>query len=100
MNWDKDFNEIPLSSKILGELYQGGTEEEVTIYSGDKRLRTVGDPRPFDSVVYLCAYTFPVGSLRSCALHFLKARLSRGRFHRLKLLLNGFISSGKQVIEF
>ena len=30
MNWNKDFNEIPLSSKILGELYQGGTEEEAT----------------------------------------------------------------------
>ena len=39
MNWDKDFNEIPLSSKILGELYQGGTEEEATTY-----LETQSEP--------------------------------------------------------
>ena len=63
MNLDKDFDEIPLYSKILDELYQGGTEEEATIYRGNKRLPTVGDPRPFDSVVSLCAYTLPVGWL-------------------------------------
>ena len=51
MNLDKDFDETPLYSKILDELYQGGTEEEATIYRGNKRLPTIGDPRPFDSVV-------------------------------------------------
>ena len=63
MKLDKDFDEIPLYSKILDELYQGGTEEEATIYRGNKRLPTIGDPRPFDSVVSLCAYTLPVGWL-------------------------------------
>jgi hypothetical protein len=54
---------IPLESKILGELYQGGTDDEKTTFRGQKRLPTVGDPRPFDSVVSLCAYTLPVGWL-------------------------------------
>jgi len=63
MNLDKDFEEIPLYSNILDELFQGGTEDEATIYRGNKRLPTVGDPRPFDSVVSLCAYTLPVGWL-------------------------------------
>ena len=61
--WDEDFDDVPLHSKILDELYQGGTDEEVTVYRGNKRLPTVGDHRPFDSVVSLCAYTLPVGWL-------------------------------------
>jgi hypothetical protein len=60
---NQDFDDIPLYSKILDELFQGGTEEEATTYRGNKRLPTVGDPRPFDSVVSLCAYTLPVGWL-------------------------------------
>jgi hypothetical protein len=60
---DKDFDDVPLYSKILDELFQGGTAEDATIYRGNKRLPTVGDPRPFDSVVSLCAYTLPVGWL-------------------------------------
>lgn len=52
-----------MHSKILDELYQGGTDEEATVYRGNKRLPTVGDPRPFNSVVSLCAYTLPVGWL-------------------------------------
>ncbi len=63
VKWDGDFDDVPLHSKILNELYQGGTEDEATTYRGDKRLPTVGDPRPFDSVVSLCAYTLPVGWL-------------------------------------
>jgi hypothetical protein len=63
MNSDKDVDDIPLHSKILDHLYQGGTDDEATIYRGQKRLPTVGDPRPFDSVVSLCAYTLPVGWL-------------------------------------
>ena len=61
--WDEDFDDVPLHSKILDELYQGGTDDEATVYRGNKRLPTVGDPRPFDSVVSLCAYTLPVGWL-------------------------------------
>ena len=52
-----------MHSKILDELYQGGTDDEATVYRGNKRLPTVGDPRPFDSVVSLCAYSLPVGWL-------------------------------------
>jgi hypothetical protein len=63
MNLDKEFDDVPLYSKILDELFQGGTEEDATTYRGNKRLPTVGDPRPFDSVVSLCAYTLPVGWL-------------------------------------
>ncbi|MEI6761076.1 MAG: dual specificity protein phosphatase family protein [Betaproteobacteria bacterium] len=63
MKKDRDFDDIPLHSKILEELYQGGTDDGATIYRGEKRLPTVGDPRPFDSVVSLCAYTLPVGWL-------------------------------------
>ena len=61
--WDEDFDDVPLHSKILDELYQGGTDDEATVYRGNKRLPTVGDLRPFDSVVSLCAYTLPVGWL-------------------------------------
>jgi hypothetical protein len=61
MKWDGDFDDVPLHSKIFVELYHGGTADKATIYYGDKRLPTVGDPRPFVSVVSLCAYTLPVG---------------------------------------
>ena len=61
--WDQDFDDVPLHSKILDDLFQGGTDDEATTYRGEKRLPTVGDPRPFDSVVSLCAYTLPVGWL-------------------------------------
>lgn len=61
--WDQDFDDVPLHSKILDNLFQGGTDDEATTYRGEKRLPTVGDPRPFDSVVSLCAYTLPVGWL-------------------------------------
>lgn len=61
--WDEDFDDVPLHSKILDDLYQGGTDDEATVYRGNKRLPTVGDPRPFDSVISLCAYTLPVGWL-------------------------------------
>ena len=61
--WDQDFDDVPLYSEILDDLFQGGTDDEATTYRGEKRLPTVGDPRPFDSVVSLCAYTLPVGWL-------------------------------------
>jgi len=63
MKSDENFDDIPLHSKILDELFQGGTDDDATIYRGQKRLPTFGDPRPFDSVVSLCAYTLPVGWL-------------------------------------
>jgi len=53
----------PLISKILPTLWQGGTDDELTTYRGHKRLPTISDPRPFDAVVTLCAYTLPVGWL-------------------------------------
>ena len=53
----------PLISQILPTLWQGGTDDEFTTYRGNKRLPAIGDPRPFDSVVSLCAYTLPVGWL-------------------------------------
>ena len=61
--WDQDFDDVPLHSKILDDLFQGGTDDEATTYRGEKRLPTVCDPKPFDSVVSLCAYTLPVGWL-------------------------------------
>lgn len=60
---DQDFDDVPLHSKILDDLFQGGTDDEATTYRGEKRLPTIGDPKPFDSVVSLCAYTLPVGWL-------------------------------------
>jgi hypothetical protein len=51
VNWDGDFDDLPLHRKILEEPYQGETEDEAPTYSGDKRLPTLGDLRPFDSVV-------------------------------------------------
>ena len=59
----KDDDGPPLISQILPTLWQGGTDDEFTTYRGNKRLPTIGDPRPFDSVVSLCAYTLPVGWL-------------------------------------
>jgi hypothetical protein len=55
--------EIELYSEILPALWQGGTDESESIYHGQKRLPTMSDPRPFDVVVSLCAYTQPVGWL-------------------------------------
>ncbi len=58
------FNEdAQLYSEILPALWQGGTEDDDSIYHGQKRLPTISDPRPFDAVVSLCAYTQPVGWL-------------------------------------
>ena len=54
-------DDLPLYSKITESLWQGGTEDENTTYRGNKRLPTFGDPKPFDAVVSLCAYTLPVG---------------------------------------
>ena len=56
-------DEIPLHSQILETLWQGGTDDEMTTYRGNKRLPTLNDPKPFDVVVSLCAYTLPVGWL-------------------------------------
>jgi len=58
-----DDEEIELYSEILPALWQGGTGDGDNIYHGQKRLPTMGDPRPFDAVVSLCAYTQPVGWL-------------------------------------
>jgi hypothetical protein len=58
-----DDEEVELYSEILPALWQGGTEDRDNIYHGQKRLPTMGDPRPFDAVVSLCAYTQPVGWL-------------------------------------
>ena len=58
-----DDEEIELYSEILPALWQGGTEDDDNIYHGQKRLPTISDPRPFDAVVSLCAYTRPVGWL-------------------------------------
>ena len=55
--------DVPLYSEILPALWQGGTEDDDNIYHGQKRLPTMSDPRPFDAVVSLCAYTQPVGWL-------------------------------------
>jgi len=63
MKMDNDFDDIPLYSKILEGLFQGGTDDGATIYRGQKRLPALGDKRPFDAVVSLCAYTLPVGWL-------------------------------------
>jgi hypothetical protein len=57
------FRDIELHSEILPALWQGGTEDDDNIYHGQKRLPTLSDPRPFDAVVSLCAYTQPVGWL-------------------------------------
>ena len=55
--------DVPLYSEILPALWQGGTEDDDNIYHGQKRLPTMNDPKPFDAVVSLCAYTQPVGWL-------------------------------------
>ena len=58
-----DSNDPPLYSEILPNLWQGGTDDDETIYRGQKRLPTMSDPRPFDVVVTLDSYTLPVGWL-------------------------------------
>jgi hypothetical protein len=63
MKWDNDFDDPPLQSKILEGLYQGGTDDELTVFRGNKRLATLNDVRPFDSVVTLCAHSLPMGWL-------------------------------------
>jgi hypothetical protein len=63
MKWDNDFDDPPLQSKILDGLYQGGTDDELTVFRGNKRLSTLNDVRPFDSVVTLCAHSLPMGWL-------------------------------------
>jgi len=56
-------NDPPLYSEILPNLWQGGTDDDETIYRGQKRLPTMNDPKPFDVVVTLDSYTLPVGWL-------------------------------------
>ena len=58
-----DSNDPPLYSEILPNLWQGGTDDDETIYRGQKRLPTMNDPKPFDVVVTLDSYTLPVGWL-------------------------------------
>ena len=55
--------DVELYSEILPALWQGGTEDDDSIYHGQKRLPTMSDPRPFDAVVSLCAYSQPFGWL-------------------------------------
>lgn len=55
------FNELPLYSEILPGLWQGGTDDDQLVHKGSGRLPTVNDPKDFDVVVSLCAYTLPVG---------------------------------------
>ena len=55
--------DIELYSEILPALWQGGTEDDDSIYHGQKRLPTMSDPKPFDAVVSLCAYSQPFGWL-------------------------------------
>ena len=52
---------LELYSEILPALWQGGTAENGTIYQGQKRLPTIGDPKPFDLVVTLDSYALPMG---------------------------------------
>lgn len=56
-----DFYESPLYSEILPNLWQGGTDDDQLVHKGSGRLPTVNDPKEFDVVVSLCAYTLPVG---------------------------------------
>lgn len=60
MRFDED---PPLYSEILPNLWQGGTDDDQTIYRGQKRLPTMNDPKPFDVVVTLDSYSLPVGWL-------------------------------------
>ncbi len=53
--------DLELYSQILPGLYMGGTDEDDVVVRARKRLPTVSDPRPFDAVVSLDAYTLPVG---------------------------------------
>ncbi len=57
----EDEDDLPLYSQILPGLYMGGTDEDDVVVRARKRLPTVSDPRPFDAVVSLDAYTLPVG---------------------------------------
>lgn len=59
----KSFDEDDLYHEIAPGLWQGGTDDERTIYRGTKRLPALNDPRIFDSVVSLCAYSLPMGWL-------------------------------------
>ena len=52
---------LELNSEILPALCQGGTADYQTIYQGQKRLPTIGDPKPFDVVVTLDSYSLPMG---------------------------------------
>ena len=58
-----DPNDLPLYSEILPNLWQGGTDDDETIYRGQKRLPTISDRKEFDVVVTLDTYTLPVGWL-------------------------------------
>jgi len=53
----------PLISQILPMQWQGGTDDEITTYPGNRRLHSLGDPPPLDSLVSLSIYTLLVGWL-------------------------------------
>jgi hypothetical protein len=63
MRGDDDFDDPPLYSQISESLWQGGTYYDDTTIRGRKRLPTLNDPKPFDSVVSLCAHSMPFGWL-------------------------------------
>jgi hypothetical protein len=63
MQWDNDFDDPPLYSKILEGLWQGGTDDGMTTYRGNKRLAAMNDVRAFDSVVSLYPHSLPMGYL-------------------------------------
>jgi hypothetical protein len=47
VNWDGDFDDVPVRGKTLEDHYQGVMEDRATTHHCDKRLPTVGDSRPF-----------------------------------------------------
>ena len=55
------YEDDDLYHEIVPGLWQGGTDDERTIYRGSKRLPALNDPRIFDSAVSLCAYSLPMG---------------------------------------
>ncbi|CAN2188263.1 DSP domain containing protein [Candidatus Nanopelagicaceae bacterium] len=56
-----DSNDPPLYSEIVGNLWQGGTDDEDLVHKGSGRLPTHSDFREFEVVVSLSAYSLPMG---------------------------------------
>ena len=52
--------EVPLSSEILPGLWMGGTDD-LDLVNRAGRLPSASDPKDFDAVVTLSAYSKPVG---------------------------------------